>query len=154
MRLRCSRLCRRDAEPGRDRLAGRGRGVLPETSGSEDPALADAALNRLSALAAGGNPTALEVLRTSAGFLARTAKTLVNLVDTEILVLGGPTWTLLAPYWLDEVSNLVREGLVRGDLGALTVAGTALGEDVGAIGAASLVLDHAFTPRPTAFVLN
>jgi hypothetical protein len=34
------------------------------------------------------------------------------------------------------------------------VAGTALGEDVGAVGAASLVLDHTFSPNPSVLLLG
>lgn len=129
-------------------------GVLPDSTPLHEPGLADAALDDLVALASAGDAEALQVIRAAAVHLARTARTLVNLVDTEILIFGGPTWTKMADFWIDDMKVLVREGLIRGNLGPLTVTGTQLGEDVCAIGAASLILEHSFSPRPSAFVLG
>jgi len=132
-------------------------GALPTDTPVGDLDAVDAALMHLARFAMDGQPSAREVMTLTGIQLARAAQTLVNLLDTEILVLGGPTWTRLGSFWLDQLSPAVRSGSIRGDRGGrgeIVVTGTKLGDDVCAIGAASLALDHTFSPRPSAFVLS
>jgi predicted NBD/HSP70 family sugar kinase len=132
-------------------------GALPADTPTVDLDAVDAALVRLAESARDGMPEAQEVMRVTGSQLAHAARTLVNLFDTDILVLGGPTWARLGAFWLDDLSAAVRAGLVRGEDGEhgdIVVTGTELGEGVGAIGAASLALDRTFSPRPSSFVLG
>ncbi len=101
-----------------------------------------------------GDEAALEVIRVSAVRLAKAVDTLANLVDTEIVAFGGPTWSRLSQHYLRLVPEMVSGHLVRGALGPLRIRGTALGEDVVAIGAACLVLDRAFSPHAASFALS
>jgi len=131
-------------------------GVLPASTlrAGSDPARLDKAFDRLVGRADAGDVAALEVIRMSAVRLAKAVDTLANLVDTEVVAFGGPTWTRLSGHYLRLVPDMVAGHLVRGALGPLRVRGTALGEDVVAIGAACLVLDRAFSPHAASFALS
>lgn len=132
-------------------------GSLPTDTRVSDFDAVDLALALLARSAMDGQPQALEVLARTGDQLARAATTLVNLFDTDIIVIGGPTWARLGSFWLDQVSAAVRSGLIRGDRGVdeqIVVTGTELGDDVGAIGAASLALDRTFSPRTSKFVFG
>lgn len=132
------------------------RDVLPASTlrAGSDPAKLDKAFDRLLSRAEEGDEAALEVIRISAVRLAKAVDTLANLVDTEVVAFGGPTWTRLSEHYLRLVPDLVSGHLVRGALGPLRLRGTALGEDVVAIGAACLVLDRAFSPHAASFALS
>lgn len=128
-------------------------GTLRGTQAS-DPAHLDHAFDALVAAAEAGDDRALEIIRVSSVRLAKAVDTLANLVDSEVVTFGGPTWSRLWRYYLDQVPELVAGHLVRGALGPLQIRGTALGEDVVAIGAACLVLDRAFSPHAASFALG
>lgn len=134
------------------------RGLLPASTlkgaHASDPAKLDKAFDALVTRADAGDEDALEVIRISAVRLAKAVDTLANLVDTEVVAFGGPTWTRLSEHYLRLVPDMVSGHLVRGALGPLRLRGTALGEDVVAIGAACLVLDRAFSPHAASFALS
>jgi predicted NBD/HSP70 family sugar kinase len=133
-------------------------GVMgPEHRAAEsgDPSEVDRSFDELCRLSRDGDPAARAVIDRSAIHLAKAVSTLANLADTEVVVIGGPTWSRLSDHYLATVPDLVRGCLVRGSLGPpLHVVGTALGEDVVAIGAACLVLDQTYAPNPAAFALQ
>lgn len=126
-------------------------GALPATSRPTGQDEVAAAFEELCRRHDEGQSEAVAVIRRAARWLAKTAQTLANLTDTQIVTFGGPTWTRLEKAFLDAMPADV---LNRGSLGTLPVAGSQLGEDVGALGAACLVLDQAFSPRPSTFVLT
>lgn len=119
-----------------------------------DPGSIDRSFDELCSLSRAGDEAARAVIERSAHHLAKAVSTLANLVDSEIVVIGGPTWSRLADQYLAIVPDLVRDDMARRSLGLpLDVVGTALGEDVVAVGAACLVLDQAFSPTASAFAL-
>ncbi len=77
---------------------------------------------------------------------------IANLLDLERVVFGGPHWEQLAPFFGDAVRTALDERFLVRSVHPFEVAGTALGADVGAIGAASLVLDQTFSPNPSVLV--
>lgn len=121
---------------------------------SADPARIDESFAALCTLVANGDPGARRLIDDSARQLAKAITTLANVLDTDVVAVGGPTWMRLRDVYLPQLEDLVRPGLVRGQAGKpLTVVGTALGDDVIAIGAACLVLDHEFAPAVTSIAL-
>lgn len=85
--------------------------------------------------------------RTIAG-LARAIVQMNNLLDADVVVVGGPLWRSLpgAGAALDRAIAASSEtATVRG----IRVLESTLGSDVAAVGAACLVLDAALTARPT-----
>lgn len=129
------------------------RGVRVEAgsgSGIVDAVTADRAIADLARLAAGGDKVVLELLEEAGTRLARAIETVADLLDLETAVVGGATWTRLEP-WL---SGPVHAALAQGRQQRLVVQGSSFGADVVAVGAASLMLDEAFTPRPADLLLQ
>ena len=112
------------------------------------------ALGRLCALAAEGNPVATELLEDMATRFAKSAVDVVNLLDINQVVFGGPLWEHLAPVFLRVVPEIVRAQAVASTIHPITVRGTSVGADVAAVGAACLVLDQAFSPRSATLLVT
>jgi len=124
-------------------------GVLADGIDLDDRQAVEAAFSRLCALAADGSASAREIVTALAERIAKVVEDIANLLDLERVVFGGPHWEQLAPV-LDAAVREALEGrfLLRA-VHPCEVTGTALGVDVGAIGAASLVLDRTFSPDPS-----
>ncbi|HET7800851.1 MAG TPA: ROK family protein [Humibacillus xanthopallidus] len=112
------------------------------------------ALGRLCAIAADGNADALELLEDMAVRFAKAASDVVNLLDIDQVVFGGPLWEHLAPVFLRVVPELIRSSAVATPIHPVTVRGTSVGADVAAVGAACLVLDQAFSPRSATLLVT
>jgi len=123
--------------------------VLADGIDLDDRQAVEAAFSRLCALAADGSASAREIVTALAERIAKVVEDIANLLDLERVVFGGPHWEQLAPV-LDAAVREALEGrfLLRA-VHPFEVTGTALGVDVGAIGAASLVLDRTFSPDPS-----
>jgi len=123
--------------------------VLADGIDLDDRQAVEAAFSRLCALAADGSASAREIVTALAERIAKVVEDIANLLDLERVVFGGPHWEQLAPV-LDAAVREALEGrfLLRA-VHPCEVTGTALGVDVGAIGAASLVLDRTFSPDPS-----
>ncbi len=122
---------------------------------SADPARVDESFMALCALVEAGDPAALALVDASAVQLARAISTLANVFDTDVVAVGGPTWMRLREVYLPRLPSLVHAGLVgRPQHKPVEVVGTALGDDVIAIGAACLVLDREFAPAVSAIALE
>ncbi|MFI5694331.1 ROK family transcriptional regulator [Kribbella sp. NPDC051586] len=122
-------------------------GVLAQ--GIDDRAAVEAAFAQLCALAADGPGAAREIVAALAGRIAKVVEDVANLLDLERVVFGGPHWEHLAPVLGDAVRDALDGRFLVRAVHPFEVAGTALGADVGAIGAASLVLDQTFSPNPS-----
>jgi predicted NBD/HSP70 family sugar kinase len=81
--------------------------------------------------------------------IAKVVEDIANLLDLERVVFGGPYWEQLAPVFGDAVRDALTDRFLVRAVHPFEVAGTALGAEVGAIGAASLVLDQTFSPNPS-----
>ncbi|GAA0651837.1 ROK family transcriptional regulator [Kutzneria viridogrisea] len=71
----------------------------------------------------------------------------VNLLDVDTVVLGGPALRHVGELVRDEAERVLRERVFARAVLSPTVRPSAIGEDAGAIGAASLVLEGAYSPR-------
>lgn len=129
-------------------------GVLPADTDLDSPAAVVQAFNRLSALADEGHVGALEIIEKAARFAASAILTVTNMLDVGTVVIGGTTWEAVASHFLRVIQPIVSEGSISNQLHATTITGTTLGSDVAAIGAACLVLDNKFSPRPSTLKLG
>ena len=118
----------------------------------------DAAFSTLCDLAYAGDPAAAGVIDRSAAAVASALASLVNLLDVNRVVLGGPLWSRLSSRYLTLLPRLIARDLnVPGSVVGrrpLVVDGSAVGEDVAAQGAAALVLDHFLAPKPSSLLLE
>ena len=124
-------------------------GVLAQGIDLDDRGAVDAAFARLCSEAEDGPGLAREIVAVLAQRIAKVVEDIANLLDLERVVFGGPHWEQLAPFFGDAVQTALKERFLVRSVHPFEVAGTALGVDVGAIGAASLVLDQTFSPNPS-----
>ncbi|NAZ80279.1 ROK family protein [Kineococcus sp. R8] len=120
----------------------------------DDELQVDRALTEVCRLADDGVPAALAVVDEAAARLARAVSGVQNLLDVDLVVFGGPSWSRLERRFLDVVGPLVRGHEVASALHAVEIRGTRVGRDVAAVGAACLVLDDAFSPRSSVLLLS
>jgi predicted NBD/HSP70 family sugar kinase len=123
--------------------------VLAEGIDLDDRQAVEAAFARLCALAADGSAPAQKIVVALAQRIAKVVEDIANLLDLERVVFGGPHWEQLAPVLEDAVRDALGGRFLLQAVHPFEVTGTALGVDVGAIGAASLVLDRTFSPDPS-----
>lgn len=117
----------------------------PASEAPSSPLEAQAGLQALIARAKDGDPTARGVLTRHGRALGIAVRALVGIHDPELVTIGGPAWAALEEFSLPEVERHLsppgRDG-AEPELRSST-----LGGDVGAIGAASLVLDRELSPQ-------
>ena len=109
---------------------------------------------KLCAAADAGNSTAAGIIDNSAVLVARAVAVVTNTLDVERVVFGGPFWSLLAERYLDRVPDLLTQNSAAREIHGIEVVGTGVGEDVGAVGAACLVLEHTLAPRAQRLLLE
>lgn len=128
--------------------------LLADEAGDLDDMVAvDAAFTRLAALAATGDAGARAILTAAARSLARAIVVLVNLLDIDEVVFGGPFWARVSPVILDVLPAAVRDDPALVTPHPIRFSQSAIPVDVAAVGAATLVLDNTFSPRPSALLL-
>nr|WP_240450309.1 ROK family transcriptional regulator [Streptomyces sp. 11-1-2] len=128
-------------------------GVLGAEYTCLDPADAQRGLVRLAELAAKGEPQADGIIERLAIRIGRGVCAAGTLLDVDTVVFGGPIWQLLAERLLATIEPMVARSPFVRPTHPTTVTSTTLGENVAAIGAASLVLDHALSAQPRSLLL-
>ncbi|KUR63699.1 ROK family transcriptional regulator [[Arthrobacter] sp. ATCC 21022] len=101
-----------------------------------------------------GDERAVAILEKSAVLVARAVSVVTNTLDVERVVFGGPFWGRMSKYFLDRVPALITENSAARMIHGIDVVGSGVGEDVGAIGAACLVLEHTLAPRAQRLLLE
>ncbi|MEU4192164.1 ROK family transcriptional regulator [Kribbella sp. NPDC026611] len=124
-------------------------GVIAQGIDIDDRQAVDVAFAGLCAQAAAGPGLAREIVAALAERIAKVVEDIANLLDLDRVVFGGPHWEQLAPTFVDVVRKALDGRFLVRAVHPFEVAGTSLGADVGAIGAASLVLDQTFSPNPS-----
>jgi predicted NBD/HSP70 family sugar kinase len=109
---------------------------------------------KLIAAAEAGNTKAVEIIDHSAVLVARAVSVVTNTLDVERVVFGGPFWSLLSERYLDRIPQLLSVNSAARQIHGIEVVGTGVGEDVGAVGAACLVLEHTLAPRSQRLLLE
>ncbi|GGI00306.1 ROK family transcriptional regulator [Arthrobacter liuii] len=128
-------------------------GIL-EGSRARTAAEIQQSFSELCARAYAGDERAAAILDKSAVLVARAVSVVTNTLDVERVVFGGPFWTCLSQRYLELVPPLLDANSAARLIHPIEVVGTGVGEDVGAIGAASLVLEHTLAPRAQRLLLE
>lgn len=131
---------------------GRRRGVLPAAQRTLAPWEEDETVSALVAHAAAGEKEAIDLLRVTGERIAHGVVVVSDLMDVDHVVFGGLLWDRLGDYVLPAVEAEFRRSGTMRELHGVTVDAATLGSLVGAVGAASLVLDQAFTPKAATLV--
>ncbi|WP_426592438.1 ROK family transcriptional regulator [Cellulomonas sp. McL0617] len=129
-------------------------GVLPHEPPEHDLAAIDDAFSALVQLADAGDVGAGAILDRAATFIASGLVSVVNLLDFDEIVFGGPAWARVADRMRDEIGRLVATSPDRKTRHEVRLADSSIGEDVAAVGAACLVLDTALSPRTSALLIS
>ncbi|MCA4131284.1 ROK family protein [Arthrobacter sp. M4] len=130
------------------------QGVLDNSRQYSDGPAVQESFARLCDAADAGNKKAIEIIEKSAVLVSRAVAVVTNTLDVERVVFGGPFWGRLAERYLDMIPELLDENLAARMIHSVDVVGTGVGEDVGAIGAACLVLEHTLAPRAQRLLLE
>jgi predicted NBD/HSP70 family sugar kinase len=125
------------------RLSGGRRTSLRLTG---DPAKVTADHDQLCQEAEAGDRLANAVLDRAAERVALAATSLVNLLDVERIVLGGRGLRYSGERFRHAIDTAVNDRTIARHVRHTKVELSVIGEDAGAIGAASLVLDGAYSP--------
>jgi predicted NBD/HSP70 family sugar kinase len=127
-----------------------------EATDSTQPPLdpIDLALSCLTASAARGEAKALDILRRGSEATAQAIATISDLVDADQVIVGGPYWHHLEAWYMRWLAADVNSFAGLAPLRQVLVRGSAVGTDVGAVGAATLAFDEMFSPRASTLFLN
>ncbi|GAA4940943.1 putative NBD/HSP70 family sugar kinase [Nonomuraea thailandensis] len=99
------------------------------------------------AAAAAGEPLARRVIERAAERLADAAVSLVNMLDIDLLVLGGPALREVGGIYRQAIERAVSGRSLARRLHAVRVETSPIAADAAAIGAASLVFHTTYAPR-------
>ncbi|KRC61465.1 hypothetical protein ASE14_11410 [Agromyces sp. Root81] len=113
----------------------------------------DASFDELVALATARDEGATRIIARAAENIAEALVVVINLLDLDVFVFGGPFWTSFAPLALEEIGERLNTSPHRMTHLRIRVETSSLGDDVVAIGAAALVLDSVLSPRPSALMI-
>lgn len=94
-----------------------------------------------------GDRVARETLLNAARMLGGAVVGLVNLLDLQMVVLGGKTLGYVGDFYVEEVERALGEKILYGDRRRVGVELSGAGQHAGAVGAASLILHEAYAPR-------
>lgn len=97
-------------------------------------------------LADEGDGGAVAILEAAGRRVAEMVVMTTELVDADVVVFGGPYWQLVQPWYQPAVESALAAPSARGPH-PVKLHSTAMGRHVGAIGAASVVLDARYVPR-------
>ncbi|MFJ5861167.1 ROK family protein [Pseudarthrobacter sp. NPDC092439] len=108
----------------------------------------------LAALADSGDAKATAIFDEAARRLARAVEDIANLLDVDAVVVGGPSWAPVAGRYLEVLRSALSQRLAMGMIHSVEARGSVLGEDIAAVGAACIVLDHVLAPRAGGLLLE
>ncbi|CAN5347656.1 ROK family transcriptional regulator [soil metagenome] len=104
--------------------------------------------------AAAGDGAAREILQRAAARITRAIAVVANILDVDRVVFGGPTWSRLSSFYLQGIPPLLDDLRATRSIHHIGIMGNSVGDDVGAVGGACLILDHTLTPRPGTLLFN
>ncbi|MEV7966104.1 ROK family transcriptional regulator [Sphaerisporangium sp. NPDC088356] len=132
-----------DSAPGLARTAG----DMPDGDAQGAPAGGSVDHSAICAAAAAGDPLAREVIGEVAARLADAAVSIVNMLDIDLLVIGGPAMREVAGFYRQVIADAVATRPLARRLHTARVEVSPLAADAAAIGAASLVFHATYAPR-------
>ncbi|MBT1002582.1 ROK family transcriptional regulator [Paenarthrobacter sp. DKR-5] len=130
------------------------RGVIDGSFDDADLQGIAARFRQLADQADRGDTRAARILDGAAARLARAVEDVANLMDADRIVFGGPSWSPVSKRYLGILRSALATRLAVGSIHQVELVGSVLGEDIAAIGAGCLVLDHVLSPRPGGLLLE
>lgn len=122
-------------------------GVLQEAPPSRgDLRALEPQFRALCEFAKSDHPAARRILRDAGARIAEMVVMVAEVFDADTVVFGGPVWAYVRPFYEEAAVAALAKPSARGPH-PVAVLSTAMGSDVGAIGAACAVLDARFVPR-------
>jgi predicted NBD/HSP70 family sugar kinase len=113
----------------------------------------DRRFTEFAAAARRGDAAAIAIVDEAASAIARALVSIVNLLDIDHVVCGGPFWRRIAPVLRERIELLVARDPALIPRHPVLVESSTIGEDVAAVGAGCLVLDQTLSPRPSALLI-
>ncbi len=101
-----------------------------------------------------GDPLARRILDEAGTYLGRAVAMAVNLLNPDLVIVGGPVGEPAAPLVIPAIARELRARALSVPRAAVRLVPGTLGENAGAIGAAALALEVAFAPFASARVAN
>lgn len=129
------------------------KGLLSDGIDLTDYAATDKAYTEFCQLARDGNRHARTIIRKAGDALAEGLGVLVNLLDVDQVVLGGPSWSRISDLMMEDLPERLAATLVVPS-SSVQITSSPAGDDVAAQGAAALVLDHFYSPRPSVLLME
>lgn len=118
------------------------------------PRDAERSLAELCRRADAGDMAAGEIIDRWAVRIGRGVSAAATLVDSELIVFGGPIWPYVEQRFMAVVPGIVDSSPFVKKVHPTTVTTTQVGADVAAVGAACLVLDQVIAARPQSLLLG
>jgi predicted NBD/HSP70 family sugar kinase len=101
-------------------------------------------LDALVAAATSGDRLATQIAQEHGTALGEALRTLIGIHDPHRVIIGGPYWRALEPLAMPQVLERALQG--SGGRRGVTISSSVFGDDVGAIGAATLYLGRELSP--------
>lgn len=130
------------------------RGIFDSPGRSLDTGLVDEFFTSLAKLAEAGDTQASLIFDEVARRVAAATVTIVNLLDVDRVVFGGPFWERVSGFLLQRLPELINSSSALATTHPIVVNGSTTGDDVAAVGAACLVLESALSPRPASLLIS
>ncbi|PZE92366.1 ROK family transcriptional regulator [Curtobacterium sp. MCLR17_039] len=143
-------------------LALSGGGAVTEAGAGADAVTADAdsvdavnaAWDELAVAIADGDDTAVTLAAEAGTVMGNAVVLIVNLLDIDRVVFGGPFWSRIASAALPAARTAIVGSPLLVPKHAVQVVESDRGADVAAVGAACLVLDAALSPRASTLLIR
>ncbi len=130
------------------------RGVLQAKDGSLGTEEVRDLFSQLVQAAADGNEDAISILDAAADDIAQALVQLANLLDVDRVYFGGPFFPVAGEFLLARIPDRAHGSPLWVLPHEIEFERSRFGDDVVAVGAASLVLDIAFSPRPEGLLIT
>jgi predicted NBD/HSP70 family sugar kinase len=114
----------------------------------------DTRFGELCRLADAGDAGARSVLARAASQLSVMISVLTNMLDVDRVVLGGPFWQRVSAVYLEILPPALERQSATKAVRSLSVAGSVVGAEVGAIGAACVILADVLSPRTSSLLIE
>lgn len=138
-------------------LALSGGGAVADAADATDAADVDAvnaAWDELAAAIADGDDTAVTLAADAGTVMGNAVVLIVNLLDIDRVVFGGPFWSRIASAALPAARAAIVGSPLLVPKHPVQVVESDRGADVAAVGAACLVLDAALSPRASTLLIR
>lgn len=113
-----------------------------------------AGMMRLAELADDGNEVAIGLLRDFAGRTADMVGQLINVLDVDKVIYGGPYWPLISDHVLTGAAEVINQRFNAKDVHSIRVVDSELGPEVAAIGGGCAILDASLSPKASVLLLS